>query len=250
MVRPSTLRPEGTEDRGEHDHREHAGEEGHRHAGVGEAPQEREREDEQRAQRGRHGDRAEGHGAAGGADGALHRDVGLVARSQLLAEAGDHEQRVVDRQAEAHGGREVEAEDRHLGDRAEQAAARRRCRRPTARRWRAGSDADTTLPNTSSSRMSVIGRAIVSARTRSSSIVAPTSLNTSAKPPTRTSSVAVALVLRGEVLDPLVHLVLRALDPGQDQGAVAAVAPQRWRVAGRPVGDHVGDVGLGGQLLR
>ena len=45
-----------------------------------------------------------------------------------------------------------------------------------------GSDADTTLPNTSSSSTSVIGRAIDSARTRSSSMVVPTSLNTWAKP--------------------------------------------------------------------
>ena len=42
-----------------------------------------------------------------------------------------------------------------------------------------GSEADTTLPNTSSSRIRVIGRAMVSARTRSSSIVVPTSWNTS-----------------------------------------------------------------------
>ena len=79
---------EGGEDGGQHDDREQAGQEGHGHAGVGEAAQEGEREHEQRAQRGGHGHRAEGHGAAGGAHGALHGDVGLVAGAQLLPDSG------------------------------------------------------------------------------------------------------------------------------------------------------------------
>ncbi len=55
-------------------------------------------------------------------------------------------------------------------------------RAPMAR----GSDADTTLPNTSRRSTSVMGRAIVSARTRSFSMVVPTSLNTWANPLTPT----------------------------------------------------------------
>ncbi len=51
-----------------------------------------------------------------------------------------------------------------------------------------GNEAATTLPKTRISSTSVIGRAMVSARTRSSSMVSPTSWNTSAKPPSSTST--------------------------------------------------------------
>src|SRR5262245_30546899 len=53
-----------------------------------------------------------------------------------------------------------------------------------------GSEAATTLPNTRISSTSVIGSAMVSARSRSSSMVSPTSWYTSAKPPTSTSTAA------------------------------------------------------------
>ena len=53
-----------------------------------------------------------------------------------------------------------------------------------------GSEAATTLPNTSTSRMRMMGRLIISARTRSCSIWVLTWRNTSAKPPTATLTTA------------------------------------------------------------
>lgn len=57
--------------------------------------------------------------------------------------------------------------------------------------------AATTLPKISTSRSRVIGRAIISDRTRSSSMVVPTSRKTSAKPPTCTVTAARSSPSRG-----------------------------------------------------
>ena len=51
-----------------------------------------------------------------------------------------------------------------------------------------GRVAATTLPKITTSSTSVIGRAIISARSRSSSMVVPTSRNTSADPPSSTAT--------------------------------------------------------------
>ena len=107
---------EGGEDRRQHDDGEDAGEDGDGHAGVGEAAQEGEGEHEQRAQRRRHGEGAEGTVRPAVRTVRTHGVVRLVAGAQLLAEAADDEQRVVDGEAEAHRGGEVEGEDRDLGD--------------------------------------------------------------------------------------------------------------------------------------
>ena len=78
-----------------------AGDERHDRAGDPHRLQEAEREDGQRDQRRGDGDRAEDDGAPGGA----HRraDRVRVLLGQLLAIAGDEEERVVDRQARARG---------------------------------------------------------------------------------------------------------------------------------------------------
>ena len=102
---------------------------------------------------------------------------------------------------------------------------------------RSGSDAATRLPNTSTSRMSVIGIAIDSARARSDSTVLPTSSNTASRPPSSTVNapcVAGQLVAdRGErVLD----LRVGAVDPREHERGVAVLAAQRRRRAEVPVG--------------
>ena len=81
------------------------------------------------------------------------------------------------------------------------------------RRRRAAAPAATRLPNTTTSRISVIGRAIISARPRSDSMVSPTWRNTSARPPTATVTVAfVARELGRQCLDDVVDVVVTAGD--------------------------------------
>ena len=115
---PDCARPSVAEQRGQHHDRADGRDGDDGDAGVGERPQEVQREDQQRGQRDGDGQRAlNSDGAARG----LHRRARrrprrVVAAAQLLAEAGHDEQAVVDGQAEAHGGGEVEREDRHVGD--------------------------------------------------------------------------------------------------------------------------------------
>ena len=109
---------------GEHRRQQHDGAERrrrrHADAGVAERAHERDREHEHRRQPDRHGDGAEQDRPAGRAHRAHDGDPGLVAAGQLLAVAGDDEQAVVDRQAEAQRRRGVEREDRHVGELGEQ----------------------------------------------------------------------------------------------------------------------------------
>ena len=64
--------------------------------------------------------------------GATRRDhvrttasLAVCAVSQLVAEAADHQQRVVDRQRQAHGGGEVECEYRNVGGKRDRAQHRK-----------------------------------------------------------------------------------------------------------------------------
>ena len=88
-------------------------EHGHRDAGVGERAEEVEREDQQRCQRQADSQRGEDHCSPG----CPHRHPNgvrdITAGAQLLAVARHNEQRVVDRQAEAHRGHHVQREDGH-----------------------------------------------------------------------------------------------------------------------------------------
>ena len=74
----------------------------------------RGREQEQPGQPDGDRDAAERDGLAGGRDGPLDGLADGPAAAQLLAEAADDEQRVVDRQGEAEHRRDVEHEDAHL----------------------------------------------------------------------------------------------------------------------------------------
>src|SRR5680860_1446349 len=56
-------------------------------------------------------------------------------------------------------------------------------------------------------------------------------------------------VLGAQLLDPLVHRVVVALDRAQHHRLAAGVAAERRNVPQAPVGGHVGDVGLGRELV-
>ncbi len=127
---------------------------------------------------------------------------------------------------------------------------------PTA----SGSSAATIEPNTQTSRISVIGMAIISAVRRSRSIVWVTAALTTASPPawTVTASPPTARLVErvDERVSPLDRLRLVTLDVGEDERVVAVMAAQRRRIAERPVrdgevdvveaADELGDVGAGG----
>ena len=153
-------------------------------AGVGERAQEVQREHEQRRERHGDGEGAERHGAPGGLDGADDGVVDAAPGAQLLAEAGDDEQAVVDGQAEPERRRQVDREDRHVGERADARTATGTCRARRRRRRTAAATPATSPPNTSTSRTSVIGTAISSARPRSPSIVVAMSRLAASSPPT------------------------------------------------------------------
>ena len=122
--------PEHGEQRGQGDRRRERGDEDDGDTRVGEGAQEVEREDEQRRERHRDRQRAERHRSARTFDGAHDRSVRVVARVQLLPEAGHHEQRVVDRKPESERGRQIDREDRDVRDRRDQ---RQREERPDDR---------------------------------------------------------------------------------------------------------------------
>ena len=106
-------------------------------AGGAERAEDGELEDEQAAERDRHGEGGERDGAPCGRDGDHHRLLGVAAETAFLAIALHHEQGVVDRQAQAEHGRhgwharverqevgEGEQRGEAAGDRAERAQER------------------------------------------------------------------------------------------------------------------------------
>ncbi len=100
--------------------------ENHRHARGGDRPEDRLGEHEQSAQRRRHGQCGEQDRPAGGLRRTHHGVVDGKATSAFLTEPADHEQRVVDGQAETHErrhGYDVGIEVQHRGE-AEQAEER------------------------------------------------------------------------------------------------------------------------------
>ncbi len=114
-----------------------------------------------------------------------------------------------------------------------------------------GRVADTTLPKMMISRTSVMGMAIISARSRSRSRVSPTSWNTAAKPPASTvDRAAESVSMRGAISAiAVVDLVVAAVDAPDDQRLVAVVAAQRGCVVLGPVRHDARHAGLGGQLV-
>jgi hypothetical protein len=98
----------------------------------------------------------------------------VLAGRQLLAEPADHEQGVVDAEPEAERGGQLDREDRHVGDRAEDEQFRDVPMMATPPMI-SGNTAETTLPNTKINRIIVSGTAMPSARAR----LVPTCLLTS-----------------------------------------------------------------------
>ena len=104
---------------GQHHDRGGHRDEHHADPGVGERAQEVQREDQQHGERG-HDRRAAEHDRAPGRLHAAHdRLRRLLPAPELLPEAADHQQRVVDGQRQAKRGGQVDRVDRHAGHRAE-----------------------------------------------------------------------------------------------------------------------------------
>jgi len=108
------------------DHRGDGRQQHHSDAGVGERTQEVQREHQQRGQRHGHGQCTEEDGAPRGVDGADHRCLDVVAVAHLLAEPRHDEQAVVDGQPQTQSGGDVDREDRHIGERRQQAQCQER----------------------------------------------------------------------------------------------------------------------------
>ena len=119
-------RAEHREQRRQQRQRHERGAEGHEHAAGAHRVQEAQLEHEHRGERRRHREGGEQHGPAGRADRRAQRLRAIGARRELLAEARDHEQRVVDRQAEPEPGREVDRERRHRLEAVDDPQARER----------------------------------------------------------------------------------------------------------------------------
>jgi hypothetical protein len=110
------LRSDDGEERREGEKRPGRREDDHHRSRVSEGPEEVEGEDEQRRERRGDRERRERHRLASGLHRAHHRLVAGPSRSELFAEAVDDEEAVVDREAEPERGREVDREDRDVGD--------------------------------------------------------------------------------------------------------------------------------------
>lgn len=113
-------RPEHAEHGGQHDQRGAHRDEHHGGGAEPDRAQEHLREQQQPQQRRGDGQPGVGHGAPGRGHGPHH---GLLVRGpagDLLPERLEHEQRVVDGQAEPEHGDDVQREDGHLGDGGEQ----------------------------------------------------------------------------------------------------------------------------------
>ncbi len=106
---------------GQDDKRDPGGEQGDGDAGIREGAKEVHGEGEQRAEGDGDRHRGIGNGPPGGVQCRAQGRLDVVPGLQLLAEAVDDEQRIVDAQAQPQGRGEVEREDAHVGDRGEHA---------------------------------------------------------------------------------------------------------------------------------
>ena len=176
-------------------------------------------------------------------DGAHDRVVRVVARVQLLPEPGHDEQRVVDREPEAERGREVDREDRDVGDRRDQ---RQREERPDDRddaddeRQRRRDEAAEHEHQQDERDRDRDGLGRARGRTRS---VLPTSSNTASRPPSATvnapcSPVSSSPIVGERVLD----LRVGAVHAGEHERGVTVGAAQWRRRTEVPVGADRTDV--------
>ena len=233
----------------QHDHRARRRQGGDGDAGVGERAQEGEREHQQGGEGGAHGEAAE-HDRA---PCRLHRPHDRRLRCQpvghLLPVAGNDEQAVVDRQGQAHGGGQVEGEDRDLGEagdhpQGEEAAQDRQ--HPEGEGQRGGHPApehqdqqhegDRNCDELCSPQVGLdLGADL------------PEHLGEAADP--HGDDGVVELQGGRELLDAVADLVVVPADPGQHQGLAGVVRAKRGRRPERPVGNRLGDVGGAGEPL-
>ena len=108
--------PSSAQQRGDDEDRDHRGEHRDRGAGDGHRVEEALRHEDQRRHRRGDGEAGEERGAPGGLHGAAVRLARRAAAADLLAVARDHQQRVVDREAEAEPGGDVEREERGVDE--------------------------------------------------------------------------------------------------------------------------------------
>ncbi len=135
---PVHPRPEHGEHRRQDGHREEEGRRDGDDAADAHAPQRRCLEHRQRREADGHRHARDQHGLADAAHHPLQSDLDRVV-AQLLAEAADHEQRVVDGEREADHARQVRDEDAHVGHAREERDDReRRRQRKNGRQQRQG----------------------------------------------------------------------------------------------------------------
>jgi hypothetical protein len=112
-------RPEDHEQRRQCDHCGGDGERGHPDSGVGHGAEKEWREDHHNGEYADDDEAGEDDGPASGPQRHCGRIDAVAARGSLLSEPADHEQGVVDAEAEPHGRGEVDRKDRHMREAAE-----------------------------------------------------------------------------------------------------------------------------------
>ncbi len=254
-VNALTRWPSTAKQRGEDDQREQPGQQGDGHARVGEAAQEGDGEDERGAQGRGHGQGTEGDRAPCGANGAHDSGPGLVAGAQLLAEARDDEQAVVDREAQSEGGGEVEGVDRDLGQARHDLQHEERAddghdtdQQGQGRCHHAAEDQheqdhrDGQGDQLGGEQVLLDGRAHLVEH-----LCEPAHLDVDDA--RAVPGCGLALVARRDLLDALVDEIVVAGDAGDHERPGAVVVAQRRRTALRPVRHDVGHALLGGELV-
>ncbi|MBA8952567.1 hypothetical protein HNR61_004213 [Actinomadura namibiensis] len=235
---------------GQHDRGADHGGDHHRDARVGERAEEREGEHQQHRQ-GR-GDRraAEQHRAARAAHRPRHGLGHLRAAAQLLPEPEDHEQAVVDAQADPHHQGDVGGERRDLGEAQHAAQQRQRPRhreQPDADRHQRRDQPPVDPPQHQQHQRQdhQLGAQEVAA-----GLLHDLPEHLVAAADAHLEDRAVAGEARGQLRQHLAaDPVGVAGHPGQHQGLAGVGPAQRSGAAARPVRPGVADAGPGAQLL-
>jgi len=227
--------PEQRQQRRQHDQR--AGRRHHDHGDprVGEGAQEAAGEHQQRGQRHRDRAGAEQHGAPGGADRLDDRRAGVQPAAQLLAVAGDDEQAVVDGQAEAERGGQVQRVGRDVGEGGQDAQHQQRAEdRDAADQQRQRARDDAAEDEREQDQGDRQGQRLGTPQVPFDLVGdLPVDLGGAAHGDARDRPVGV--VAGADPGHPLAGRVLLGVDPGEHQPA-AAVARAQPRRRGGPVG--------------
>ena len=230
----------------EHDQGADRGQGDHGDAGVAEGAQEVEGEHQQGEQGDGHGGGAEQHRAAGGAHGHDQGVGHLPAGPQLLAVAGDDEQAVVDGQAEAERGGQVEGVDGDVGDLGQDPQHEQGADDGEAADGQREGPGDGAGEHQHQQEQGDRDGDGLGPGQVGLDLLADLAEDLGLAADLDAEGGVVAGVGGGEGGRPLVHVLLVAGDAAQHQG-LAAVGALEGRGARGPVGDDLGQVGLGGQ---